>query len=280
MYSPVQSPSHSSVRDLRVSRLTTVDSLASPYQNRAKSIGKKFSNLQSAIDTTQIGYKHEQVEVKIRHIDAKITEHHHMTEDRLKDFNNKIAVLEENLAAEIISRELLEERKEKELCLVEHNLALELKNNKQEEKETERRILTRVEEKIQTVRIGFCEEQQKLEELRTEQTEIIAEQINGLHENVKAAKTVREQAQSSIIKAVTEKLDDIRQSVEAERKVRYETESFLYSKIEEISNSLNNQMNAEREKREGTEAQMLMLLEESCNRFEEQTRPSRRYNQF
>ena len=68
MYSPLYSPNHSSVRDLRVSRLTTVDSLGnhytftksklvigSPHETRTKSLGKKFSNLQNAIDSTYVG---------------------------------------------------------------------------------------------------------------------------------------------------------------------------------------------------------------------------------
>ena len=187
------------------------------------------------------------------------------------------------MAAEIISRELLEERKIKEMSLVESNLALDLKNEKQQAKEVERKTLAKVEQSVQSVRVTFNEEQRKMNDLREEQTQLITEQINGLQGAVKDEQNQREQAQNNIIRNISARIDKFSETFATEKKVnfpllklviknnqqvRLETESFLFRKIEEISSNLHNQVINERERREKTESQMLALLDEACNRFE------------
>ena len=52
MFTPnTRSPAYSPMKDLRVSRFTTLDTtMESPYQTRVKSIGKRFNNLQTTLE--------------------------------------------------------------------------------------------------------------------------------------------------------------------------------------------------------------------------------------
>jgi len=125
------------------------------------------------------------------------------------------------MAAEIISRELLEERKIKEMSLVESNLALDLKNEKQQAKEVERKTLAKVEQSIQSVRVTFNEEQRKMNDLREEQTQLITEQINGLQGAVKDEQNQREQAQNNIIRNISARIDKFSETFATEKKVNF-----------------------------------------------------------
>jgi len=284
MYTPKSfSPSASPVKGLRVGRTMTSDTATtsypnsatlnrssnSPYQSRVKSIGKKFNNLQSSIDANNNKNKSDELESQIRQIDEKITHNHDYSEDKLKTFTEDVSRLEESLAAEIIARELLQERSVKEMTLVESNLALELRNEKEQNKESERKVLSKIEGMIHSVKVNFAQEHDRLTQFREEQTQLVSDQVNDLQQGLKEAQIVREQVHNTIIKTMTNKINKLQETLEVERKIRNETESFLYRKIEEISNSFENQVKAEKEKRENGESQMLRLLEEACNRFED-----------
>jgi len=261
----------SPLKGLRVSRATTVETAAeSPYRVRVKSIGKRFNDIQTTIQVTQNINKSEQVEAKIRNIDGKITENHGLVEDKLRISENEIARLEEDLAAEIMSRELLEEALVKELNLVESSVALQIKNEKHHNKESEQRVLHKTEQKILSVRNNFSEERHKFEQIKEEQAQIISDQIADLQNSIKEEQAIREKTQETIITTFSNKLSDIKENLRRERKIRHETENFLFSKIEQINNNLHNQATIEREKREKTESQMLSLLEQACIRYEEQ----------
>jgi len=271
MFTPTtRSPTYSPLKELASSKFSTLDStmMESPYHSRIKSIGKRFNNLQTTIEVNSAVNKQEQVETRIRQIDAKITDNHNLTEDKLKKYNDDLRSLEEGMAAEIIARELLEERKIKEMTLVESNLALDLKDERKQAVEGERKILTKVEEKIHAVRENFIHEQRRLNELRDHQTHTIGEQIVKLQEKVQQEQNLREQIQNTIVNSIGSKISEINETITTERKVRQETESFLFTKIEDISTNLHAQVIAERDRRERTESQMIALLEEACNQFE------------
>jgi len=128
------------------------------------------------------------------------------------------------MAAEIISRELLEERKIKEMSLVESNLALELKNEKQLAKEIERKTLAQVEGKIQNVRVTFAEEQRKMSELREEQTNIINDQLNNLQQGIKEEQVQREENQNNIIRNISSRINKFSETLVTEKKVSFFSE--------------------------------------------------------
>jgi len=281
-FTPVKK-SHSPLRGLTASRSTTLETAAnlsmstsvdSPYQSRVKSIGKKLTNLTPTAH--QNNAKADEFETKIKQIDEKITSNHAYTEDKLNSFTDAVNRIDESLAAEIVARELLEERSIKEMTLVESNVALELKKEKEQNKESERKVLSKVEGKIFAVKADFAQEQHRIDEFKEEQNQILSEQVAQLQNELKEEQSAREQVHNTIIKSISSRINKVQETLDVERKMRNETETFLFRKIEEISLSLENQVQAEKEKRERAEQQMLRLLEEACNKFEDRI-SSRRY---
>lgn len=105
------------------------------------------------------------------------------------------------------------------MSLVESNLALELKNEKQQAKEIERRTLATVEGKIHTVRVNFSEEQRKMSDLREEQTQIISDQVNNLQQGIREEQIQREENQNNIIRNISSRIDKFSETLATEKKV-------------------------------------------------------------
>jgi len=76
----------------------------------------------------------------------------------------------------------LDERKTKEVKLIEKNVNLELNTEKQNRKETEQRIVKKLEEKINALRTDVTKEQKKEDELIEKQTKEVIDQINELQD--------------------------------------------------------------------------------------------------
>jgi len=99
--------------------------------------------------------------------------------------------IQEGIATEVIAREILEERKEKELQLVENNIALELNVAKQERKETAQEALRKVDEKIQAVKLDvITEERERIEEIER-QHRIISDQVVSFEKELNEEKRIR-----------------------------------------------------------------------------------------
>lgn len=74
----------------------------------------------------------------------------------------------------------MDERKTKEIKLVENNIALELNVEKQNRKEMEAKITKKVDDKIYALRVEVAKEQKQADELLERQTRDINEQIGAI----------------------------------------------------------------------------------------------------
>ena len=109
----------------------------------------------------------------------------------LQLLKDQIGKLQEGMATEIIAREILDERKTKEIKLVENNIALELNVEKQSRKEIEQRITKKVEEKIYSLRVDVAKEQKANDELLERQTSEISDQIQTIQNDLENERRTR-----------------------------------------------------------------------------------------
>ena len=107
----------------------------------------------------------------------------------------------------------------KEFELVESNVTLNLKNEKQNNKESERKVLSMIEGKIDNLRNEFTNERRQIEDIKEEQSQKITEQIANLQHGIKQERAIREETQETIIKKFTGKLTEIKETIRRERKV-------------------------------------------------------------
>jgi len=250
-----------------------VEKTASPSRNRMVRIGQKLSSLQSTLDSERTIAKPDSFEASIKHLDDKITRNYQYTEEKYKLVKEQIIKVQEGIATEVIAREILEERKEKELQLVENNIAIELNVDRQERKETAQEALRKVDEKIQAVRIDvITEERERIEEIER-QHKIISDQVNNFEKELNEEKRLRADTNETLIRKIGYKISKFQEVMEIEKKVREETENVLFKLLEDIDYKFQTELSKEKKVRERSQDEMMKLLEETCSRIENQLRP-------
>ena len=87
--------------------------------------------------------------------------------------------------------QILIDRKDKEIRLVETNIALELNEEKQARKEMEQRLLKKVDEKIYSLRIDVSKDQKNREEIIQRQMRDLTDQTTQSQNEVEIERRTR-----------------------------------------------------------------------------------------
>jgi len=243
----------------------------SPSRIRMNQIGQRLVSIQSNIEADKIN-KAEEYEGVIRQLDDQITRDHFAADDRLKHLKDQIVKVQEGIMTEITNRELLDERKTKEIKLVENNIMLEVDSDKQSHREIQDRILQKTDEKVYGLRLDAAKEQKKIDEAVERQTQQIIDQLAGLRQDLEVERRSREENTEVLVSRLEEEINRFEEALDTERKVREETENVLFRMLEDINTKLQSEINKEKKNREVAEEQILTLLEDTCSRIETQLR--------
>merc|ERR1711881_778648 len=92
---------------------------------------------------------------------GKLSRNQMAEETKFKLLKDQITKLQEGLATERIAREILDERKAKELKLVENNVQLDLNVEKQNRKDNETKIQKHIDEKVFALRLDLAKEKKQ-----------------------------------------------------------------------------------------------------------------------
>ena len=85
-------------------------------------------------------------------------------EGRIKQLKETLSRLNEGIQNEQISKDLLDEKKDKELKLTENNLQIEVNVEKQHRRESEAKISKIIDERLYTLRLDLAKEKKIREE--------------------------------------------------------------------------------------------------------------------
>merc|ERR1712118_253404 len=110
------------------SRLRSMDLAqrdASPNKLRIKQLSEKLGFLQDEMDHEKQA-RSDATELKLKVLDDKLLRAQISEEEKLKPLNEQIARYVEELSAERLSREVMDERKTKEIKAVESSISLDL----------------------------------------------------------------------------------------------------------------------------------------------------------
>jgi len=132
--------------------------------------------------------KRDAFDYKLQALDEKLQRNALSEETKFKLLKDQITKLQEGLATERIAREILDERKSKELKLVENNVSLDLNVEKQNRKDNENKIQKQIDEKCFSLRLELAKEKKTREEVMDRHAKELAEQIARLSDAVDAEK--------------------------------------------------------------------------------------------
>jgi len=187
---------------------------------------------------------------------------------RLRALLDESRRLLEGLEAMRAAREIHQERREKEMRLLETNAMLDLSRASQARGEMQASVARRAETFARESLIGVREEQASLarerEACALEAGEELGRLALALEEHRHAREECGERAQGDL----QAELRKAAEAVSAEHLLRREAEGAAGRRLEEVFSSVSAAIQQERAEREAGQARMLSLLEETCGRIE------------
>merc|ERR1711939_289129 len=96
-----------------------------PNRIRVRQLSDKLAQLQDELDSEKQA-RGEAVELKLKVLDDKLIRAQVSEEEKLKPLHDNTAAVTENLYAERLAREVMDERKSKEIKTVESAISLDI----------------------------------------------------------------------------------------------------------------------------------------------------------
>ena len=151
----------------------------SPSKERIKQLSERLLTLQSGVEEEKLS-RTEYFDTYLRSFENKIDSSTQAFESKIKLIKDTIGNIGENVSSERMARELLDERKSKELKLSENNLNIELNLLKQSRKEYEIRVSKLLDERLFGLKLDLAKEKKVREEVSEMQSQHLDENIGSL----------------------------------------------------------------------------------------------------
>lgn len=129
----------------------------SPSKLRIKQLSERLLSLQSGLEVER-NTRVEGFQSKLKNLDSKVDSTTVTFDSKFKLLKEQLAKLNESLSQERTQRETLDERKSKELKLVENNLNIDLNLLKQGRKDYEAKVNKLLDEKLFNLRLELAKE--------------------------------------------------------------------------------------------------------------------------
>eukprot|EP00927_Polykrikos_kofoidii_P068591 TRINITY_DN63936_c0_g1_i1.p1 TRINITY_DN63936_c0_g1~~TRINITY_DN63936_c0_g1_i1.p1 ORF type:complete len:300 (+),score=38.57 TRINITY_DN63936_c0_g1_i1:136-1035(+) len=213
-------------------------------------------------------YLHGELTDKLMAIEHRVTHVSQSEDARLRMLADHAQKLSEGLQAIRVARDIHQERRQKEIRMIESNVMLDISNTRQARVETEHKS----EELYQR---EFSEHHQQLDRHRVEREKLsqrvsheLSNEIVRLRSAVDEHHSARVELGDRISIGLDAHLNQVHEAVLAEQKLRCETEATMVKMVEDVCTRMRGEIHQEREDREAVQAKLLWLLEESCQRIE------------
>ena len=246
-------------------------SLESPTKMRVKQLADRLFHLQASLDQEKSS-RLESFHAKLNGLESKIDSSCLNFESKFKGLKDQINKLAGALASDRASRELLDERKVKELKLVENSLLIDLNLLKQSRKEQEIKIVNLLDEKLYSIKYELAKERKIREEFSEQQSVQLSSSIERLNTVFEEETNARQDGMESLNAHIVEELQKFEDEIYNEKRDREDANAALLKMLEDMQDRLFQEISAERDERENTEETLLKLLEETCQRVESSLR--------
>lgn len=174
----------------------------------------------------------------------------------------------EGLEAMRGAREIHQERREKELRLLETNTMLDLSRASQARGEMQVGVARRAETYARESLGGVRDEQARQAREREARALEAGEELGRFALSLEEHRAAREECGERALGGLQAELRKASEAVSAEHLLRREAESAAGRRMEEVSSRVSAEIRQERAEREAGQARMLSLLEQTCGRIE------------
>jgi len=207
-------------------------------------------------------------------LDQRVTHATQAEEARLRMLADQTQRLLEGLQAMRVAREIHEERRLKEIRMMENNLQLDLQSARQARKEIETRAEDLASSRIAELGDELRRERLAHESVQEEYTREIGEEVRRLTAILEDQHKTRTEYGDRIVASLEGEFVKVQQAVHDEERRRYEAEGTMLRMVEDMCSGMRGEIQQERNEREAVQGKLLTLLEDTCNRIETSFSPT------
>ena len=214
------------------------------------------------------GKKREELENRIRKVEESVSKYGEFIAERGSGLRDEVAKLDKDLGTCRVKREVLEERKQKELKLVENNTTADLNSEREARKESHRQLVRFIEEKSQILRTGLVTERTSREESGDYGIHQVRQEILRLTDRVDQELVKVEQQEANLARKLSDESDRLMALIQNEREKRERMQNSMLQILEDLSVKHEVAIKNEKKEREATEELLLKVLETSLTTIE------------
>jgi len=205
----------------------------------------------------------------IASLDQRVTQITQAESSRIRMLVDHVSRLTEGLQAMRVAREIQEERRQKELRILENNAQQDFVKLKKDRRDLE----TRVQERGDRIIAQGREEIRKFPGLGGGTdggscVQTISDQVHRLAGILEEQRAAREEYGERIQNSLEAEFQKLDEAMHAERKLRGEALHTMESMVQDVCARMSSEIQQEREQRETVQGKLLGLLEETCGRIE------------
>uniref|UniRef100_A0A0G4FPS7 Uncharacterized protein n=1 Tax=Chromera velia CCMP2878 TaxID=1169474 RepID=A0A0G4FPS7_9ALVE len=243
---------------------------ASPNSQRIRSLADMLNGLQGTINDVSARRTAQQssLECQVKGLEERLSRMQVAEETKFKLAQEQIGKLIEGVETERLGREILEERRAKEVKLLESSFQLDLNGIRSARRDGEAELDRAMNEFAHGVREEVGREAAARGEALEDHLSTVGGEVRRLFEAVENEKESRIEKGGKLEEAIEDELSKVRESLDEERRIREHQEGTTMKNLQELCLTITAELNAEREERQRVEDQLLHLLEETCNRVE------------
>lgn len=209
-----------------------------------------------------------EMEQMVAAMDQRVSQAIQAEDARIRMVTDKAQELGECLQAMKVAGEIYEERRQKELHILENNVQVDLSNTAQARKDFEARMEELGHARVEEHRRELIQAQGDYQTVREGYERAISEEVKRLQGLLEEQRVSRVDKGERINQTLEAEFQQVQQAVAEEEKLRNETENNMVRMVEDVCARVRSDIMHERQEREAVQGRLLGLLEETCARLE------------
>ena len=203
--------------------------------------------------------RREELESRVRGVEEKVSQYVEVAAERGSSLRDDVKQLEEGLGTCRVKREVLAERKRKELDLVEGNIAGALGEERETRKESHRQLVRFVEEKAQVLKAGLVTARTAREETGDHGIHQVRQEISRLADRVDQELVKVAQQEANVSRKLVDESVRLESLIQNEREKRERMQNSMLQILEDLSVRHQLAIKTEKREREATEELLLKV---------------------
>jgi hypothetical protein len=176
--------------------------------------------------------------------------------------------LMESLQAMRVAREIHDERRLKEVRMIENSLQLDLQSARQARKEIESRAEDLAAARVAELGDELRRDRVAHESVHEECSRQIGEEVSRLNAILQEQHNSRVEYGERIVSSLEGEFQKVGEAVRDEERRRNEAEGTMLRMVEDMCSGMRGEIQQERSEREAVQGKLLGLLEDTCKRIE------------